>query len=60
MSQLLLLLEIHLSFEQWFIRQLLEGTLPDELCLTKMRQQYLALCWREEELLRKWRENVQQ
>lgn len=56
---MLLLEKIHLPFEQWFIRLFLTGQLPEPCSIIVLRGEYLNLCWKEEDLWRKWSENVQ-
>lgn len=56
---MLLIERKHLSFEEWFIRLFKEGQLEDSkwFNLMGLRSEYLSLCWKEEELWRKWSEN---
>ena len=47
---------IHLSFETWFVRQFQTGLIDEtaKFSLLDMRQEYIALCWKEELLWKKW------
>lgn len=61
MSQMLLLEKVHLDFNTWFIRQFQQDLLPEGFfCIIDLRQEYLNLCWKEEELWQKWSENAQE
>jgi hypothetical protein len=57
---MLLLEKEHLSFEQWLINLVLQNLLPEEetFRIIDLRQEYLELCWTEEELWQKWSESV--
>ena len=61
-QRLLLVERVHYTFEQWFIRQVQQGLLPEDQPFTvkELRQEYLASCWKEEELWQKWSENVKE
>ena len=59
MNQMLLLERVHLTFEVWFIRQFLQDLLPKgNFCIIDLRQDYLRLCWKEEELWQKWKQSA--
>lgn len=61
MAQLLLLEKQHLDFDTWFIRQLRQDLLPEGFFrIIDLRVDYLALCWKEEELWKKWSENAKE
>ena len=55
MPQLLLTLK-HWTFEEWFLRLMRQGLLPQDCFqLADLEAEYLRLCWKEEELYEKWR-----
>lgn len=50
-----------MTFEFWFIRQFQLDLLPTgNFSIMELRKEYLALCWKEEELWKKWSENGKQ
>ena len=56
---LLLLEREHYTFETWFIRLFQQDLLSDGyFSIMGLRQEYLELCWKEEELWQKWSENA--
>lgn len=58
---LLLLEKEHLSFEDWFLNLLRQDLLPTGyISIMGMRQEYLSLCWKEEELWQKWSDNAKE
>jgi hypothetical protein len=52
----MLLLEMeHLCFEEWFIRLFRQNLLPPRyFSVEDLRVEYLVLCWKEEDLWKKW------
>jgi len=50
---------VHMTFETWFIRQFQLGLLPEgNFSIIMIRQEYLALCWKEEFLWKEWTRNA--
>jgi len=60
MNQMLLVEQVHLTFEAWFIKQFQGNLIPEEFkfSILDMRKTYLALCWKEETLWKEWCENA--
>ena len=56
LKTMLLVERVHMSFETWFIRQFQLGLIDNtvKFSLLDMRQEYIALCWKEELLWKEW------
>ena len=51
--------QIHLSFEDWFLKQFRQDLLPAEsFSIKEMKQEYFDLCQKEEHLWKEWCDNV--
>jgi len=59
LQQMLLVEKVHYTFEMWFINLFRAGQLDnDTFSMAGLRHEYMTLCWKEEYLWNRWKENV--